>query len=155
MGNTLNFATEQLDGKVLVLFLHDAGAPDDQTWNAAMDEVARQFTAVTADKIAFLVITDGGAPSTTQRQRLAQVTREARHPIAVVNNSALVRGVITAISWMNPGIKPFAPNKWNEAVAYCGCSAESAVKLLAKMRVLQRELGRPVACLDAIVPGKK
>lgn len=152
MAPTFRFSTVKTEDRAIVLFLHTADAPDDPTWALSMQEVAAQIRAVGVERLAVLVITDGGAPSTTQRKALAEATQNGRHPLAVVNSNPVIRGVITAISWFNSGIKPFAPNKWRDAVAHCGCSDKAAVPLLDEMRRLQKELGKPVACLAAVTP---
>lgn len=144
---TFTFATKILDDHALMLFVHGVDAPDDATWELAMKETAKQL-ATHPTKFAQLVVTDGGAPSATQRKRLAEATREARYPLVVINTNPLIRGVITAISWMNPGIKAFAPNKFKDAVAHVGCS--DAATVLEELRRLQKTLGAKVACLEAV-----
>ena len=58
-----------------------------------------------------LVVTEGGAPDATQRAACRVLFERGALPIAVVTHVQLVRGVVTALGWFNPGIRAFAFNK--------------------------------------------
>jgi hypothetical protein len=149
---TFAYSVVEAEQRSTMLVLSGRETPDDATWARAMAELGRFFAGPAADpkRVGVLVITDGGAPSTAQRKALAEVTHAAKFPVAVISTNPLVRGAITAISWVNPAIKAFAPSRWADAVAY---SAEGGAEkaMLEQMQANQRTLGWAVHCLDAVV----
>jgi hypothetical protein len=81
----------------LLLVVHDEHAPGDAEW----DRWLRAYAAGAADFRAMIVYSAGGGPTSAQRKRLLEtISRLPRAPAAfMVTSSALVRGVVTALSW--------------------------------------------------------
>lgn len=70
------------------------------------------------DRTSHLVITDGGGPNAAQCGYLNWLLAGRSPPVAVVSASADIRGVVTAMSWMNRRIRAFPPNGLRDAIAY-------------------------------------
>src|SRR5689334_10572703 len=89
--------------------------PDDVEWAEHL-----AFLISVADSLRGVLVVTETPITSSQRQRLTSVLR-GRPPlrVAVVTSSALVRGVITALTWV--GVKErraFAPDDLLEAIAY-------------------------------------
>lgn len=67
-----------------------------------------------------VVISLGGGPSAKQRKQLMDVSggRAAKIPCAIMTESAVVRGITTAISWFVPEVRSFRLDELEEALAY-------------------------------------
>jgi hypothetical protein len=100
------------------------------------------------------VFTDGGAPNSSQR-RIVNEILAGRPPIpaAVVSNSALARGVITALSWFNPKIKAFAPDEVIDAYHYLGFTSSQIQVLTPRLAQLQSQMGAPIRAMKGALQG--
>src|SRR6185312_1703741 len=90
---TLAFAAV---GDLLVL-CYTTAPPSDADWNVWIDREKRM------EHRAILVSTEGGSPDARQRARVAQETDTKgapRPPLALMTDSAAVRSVMTAFSWI-------------------------------------------------------
>ena len=61
-----------------------------------------------------------------QRRSLQRLTEKAPFPTAVLTSHALVRVVISGVSWFNPGIRAFAPTEIAPALAFLKSVATEA-----------------------------
>src|SRR5438876_964688 len=99
-----------LTGQLIV-----AATADTPMTDLAVDEfVAKLVPLVEGRRVAGLLqYSPSQSPTAAQRQRLANATA-GKHPlkrVALVSESRLVRGAITALSWLIPGTqtRAFAP----------------------------------------------
>lgn len=128
--------------EVLLMVMRDQGSDQDlSTW---LERLAVQ------DYRALLISTHGSAGHTSkQRGRIAEFWRSAGRkppPVALLSDSALSRGVLTAIGWLleNP-FKAFSPSEVGEALAFLGASApthELASEIEALHAALERKARR-------------
>src|SRR5689334_4947114 len=84
-----------------VVLIHSAVAPDDREWATYLESLTQH----SAPRSKILVVTQGGAPSPAQRKELAAVIDKKYGgdvPTAVMTNSQLARGVVTALGWFFP-----------------------------------------------------
>ena len=98
-------------GRVALAF-HDNVNPSDSEWGAwvAMcSSVAKDDPA----RAVCVVRTLGGAPSAKQRSALAKAIEACRMPTAVMTDSGIGRGVVTAISWLGVPVRAFRPDARN------------------------------------------
>lgn len=122
-GNALLVEAGEL--RVLV-WLHTRADPDDATWDAAIGRFGKAVEEgnVPPENWRSLVITDGGAPNTRQRQSLIDVAmRGIKMPSAVVTcalSNRIKRGIATALQWMNPNFRFFEPGQTQAALEYLG-----------------------------------
>jgi hypothetical protein len=110
MGRTVRSGTHE---KVFFA-IHGEEAPDEREWEDMMVPLIRL-----AEKGAIrcvLIFTDGGAPNGAQRKRITDNQAVAPLPTSCVTDSAVVRGVLTALRWMGKVGKPFSPAHIHEAL---------------------------------------
>src|ERR1700677_1427776 len=82
----------------LMLVAHDDGPPSDDEWRTWLHEFE---TAARKGLRANVISSLGGGPTSSQRRELlAALARLDRAPPALIlTSSALMRGLVTAISW--------------------------------------------------------
>jgi len=114
--------------------VHTAEKPTDVEWDAML----AHFRAKRAERV--IVFTDGGGPTTLQRGRLNDALEGSVVKTAVVSSSPVIRGIVTALSWFNPGIKSFLPHEASLALGYLGLAAGEHERLMQKVVRLSREL---------------
>jgi hypothetical protein len=123
-----------------LLLIHTKENPTDDEWKVYLTDVRQWF-----DKIeGFLVISEGGGPNTLQRGEMNDVLESKKRgafKTAVVSLSRLVRGIVTALSWFNPGIKAFSTLNVSQALEYLEVPANDHDMMLAEIKRLKTELG--------------
>jgi len=120
-------------GEIMVV-VHTAQPPSDTEWKAYIDGVASSDLQT----LRSIVFTDGGAPNSAQRKTINDVLEGRPVPGIVVSPNAMVRGVVTALAWFNPGIRAFSPDHFDDAVAYLELSPaeiETVWETIEKLRV--------------------
>ncbi len=139
------------DGEV-ILFLHTDRQFPLSDWSFAFDEIREAERNCGKDLARFRImpITDGGAPNTPMRAQLTEWLGGRAVPIAVLTNSTLARGVVTAISWFNPKIRAFAPNRWRDAAEHVALTASEEKLILGALDEMDKELRRPSEVLAEI-----
>jgi hypothetical protein len=76
-----------------------------------------------------LVSSHGGGPNSGQRTQLAQASAESGikpETVALLSDSAVLRGILTAIAWLTSNtVKPFSPGDLAGALQFLGLSEHS------------------------------
>jgi hypothetical protein len=122
----MEFSIVQLGTLEVCLWLHTKRDPSQEAWDAAGEELKKLKERVGGDiqRMPMLVITDGGAPNARQRSQLERgIFGGGKHRTAAISNmlsNPVIRGLATALSWLNPGFRVFEPSHWREAVDYIG-----------------------------------
>jgi hypothetical protein len=104
-------------GSLLVLF-HSSESPTNEEWDAHMrllEQMMREHRSVNT-----IVLTEGGAPSATQRAALTKVLGNGPTRSAILTRSAAVRTVLTALRFWNPTIVGFTPEELPKAMEFLG-----------------------------------
>ena len=108
-----------------VILVHNKHTPTNEEWN---EYIQFNFARGTTHGVLshFLVVTEGGSPSSAQRKAM----HDAITPIlqkkptvirsAIVTPSTFVRGIVTAMHLINPIFKAFSPDDMKGAYAYLG-----------------------------------
>lgn len=136
----VNMRHQQLGDTLLMV--HSAEAPSEQEWDAMLAQLQKQFPA------RVLVFTDGGGPTTLQRGRLNDALVGKPVKAAIVTSSQIVRGIVTALAWFNPGIKAFSPVRAPAALDYLGVPVEQRAALMRQVPRLAKELdARGLQCV--------
>ncbi len=132
----------------VMLFLHTDRAPTPDEWHQVMTCASDYARRGNIRRLRGLVISDGGGPDMEMRNEIKQVYEEHDFalPTAVLTSNLVVRGLVAAISWFNPSIRVFSPNRLPAALSYLGVSSSALRPLQAAAHTLQAELP-PVACL--------
>jgi hypothetical protein len=88
-----------------------------------------------------LNVTSGGAPNAAQRKAMDATNKPLRPKVAVLNDSALVRGAITALSWLGGAeVRAFKLGDYDGACAFLGSSATIRDQARAQAASAMQEL---------------
>lgn len=130
--------TEIVDGVLLVV--HGREPPTDGEWEYYLSQVK---LVVATGRPRAMAVTEGGAPSLSQRTRLNRLLRGTRALGAVVSDSSFVRGIVTALSWFNHGVRSFSPDELAAACAHLELSTAQTHQLRGRLDALRHSLGLP------------
>jgi hypothetical protein len=145
-------ATEvwRCDSSGLLVSLHTRQAPNDDEWKEYLNLAGRLLVEqMGSDKIGGLSLSDGGAPSMKQRNALNLLLQRRHVGVAIVSDSIVVRGVVTALHWFNRDISVFAASAMGKAVQRVGVPTARHAELFTILRKMQGRLPR-VALLEKI-----
>lgn len=133
MVTTMRYAPQ---GKVLVT-VHSAEPPSDEEWARYLEASKSHLGFLRAS----LIITDGGGPNSRQRALLTERYPEfGPVPVAVVSDSPLTRGIVTALHWLGKNIRAFRPTALADAFEYLAVPGPETEALLHRVAVLRSEL---------------
>jgi hypothetical protein len=110
----------------VVIVVENAIAPTNAEWNGYCEQVARAVSLANASGIA---ITDGGGPNTPQRGQINDLLAGRQAPSAVISDSRMIRGIVTALSWFNKKTYAFSPNEIMKALTYTGVEGDRGRKV--------------------------
>lgn len=114
-----------------IVTAHTAAAPTDEEWARYLHDSAQWLP----ECVGFLIVTDGGGPTSRQRRELERTLKAVRHGarFAVVSSSLLGRGIVVAISLFNPTIRAFRPDDLAGALDYLRVPPPLRPQLLAEL----------------------
>lgn len=139
----MGFSFEFLDD-FRILMLHGASPPPAARWKDYLLEIRdKDLTA-----LGLLVFTSGGAPNPAQRRELNQVLVGRYFARAIVHESAMVRGVVAAVSWFAPGVKAFEPCAWPSAALHARFLPAELTRVASRARQLHARMGERITWLD-------
>lgn len=131
----------------LVIAVHGTAPPNDPEWDEYMVVLKEAARIGGVERARSLVITEGGAPNSAQRKKVNELLSGRAGLCAVISDSAIVRGVVTALNWYNPMIKAYSPAQMEQAMHYLKVSGKQAQEALAMVGKLKADLaalrGRP------------
>lgn len=139
----MRFRFEFLDNGHVVM-LHGTSAPSTEDWR----EYLLRLRDKDLTKVGLLCFTNGGAPDATQRQELNQVIAGRYYARAIVHRSALVRGVVLAVSWFAPGVKAFSPWTWTSAAEHARFHPSDLPNLANQVRRMHASMAERIPWLD-------
>jgi hypothetical protein len=128
-------------GKVVgrfILAIHTKSSPSDVEWDQFLDLVR---AGNTTPDLCFLVFTDGGAPSGSQRKRLADALSGRDVPIAVHSHAMIPRFVNASIALFNKSIRSYSPEEFPQAIEYLKISTGERTSLLPELQQSLQVLG--------------
>lgn len=123
----------------LFLVAYGTSDPTKEEWAGYLEEVERHGT----DRTMHLVFTNGGGPNAGQRRKLEKLLGGRIVPVAVISDSASVRAMVTAMSWVNGEIRVFPPTGMYDALSYLEIPASRADLIVRELGKLRRLLGGP------------
>lgn len=126
-----------------VVLVHGREDPADPEWDGYV-QALRRFREATGEELGVLVVTEGGRPNTVQRTDMNaafDLGDGTRVPTAVVAESRMARGVVTALGWFNPGIKAFHPDELEAALEHLGVPPRDRAEVRRTVDALREELG--------------
>ncbi len=134
----MTFAFGQYDGRVLVIAMSKEN-PCDDSWGQLLkfvDDNSWRTPRV-------VVFSDGGAPTASQRSSLGKIMKQYPETRgAVLVDSAIARGAVTALGWLYGNFTAFRRNGYDAACAYLELSESErqAVRLhLDRLIAIVRE----------------
>ena len=100
----------------LFVIVHIAVEPTDGDWNELM------AAANSMDTLNSLLVVAGEATlSATQRATMHELYKKNKMRIAVMTNSRVARGVLTALKWFGVPTEAVPLNDLSRALTHCGC----------------------------------
>jgi hypothetical protein len=133
-----------------IVMLHTANAPPDEGWN----EYLRVLRGRDVTQQGLLCVTGGGGPNAAQRHALNQVLAGRPFARAIVHDSALVRGIVRAVSWFSSGVEAFSPGAWQEAAIHAKFHRAELPRVARILSEMHAELNPPIPWFDAMLaPG--
>ncbi len=121
----------------LVVTITRAGDSDDSVWR----EFAKDLETKKVTKCLGGALSNASLTS-VQRKIVAEAMKKNNVKVAAVSDDRLVRGVITAVSWLGVDIKAFDWSQVREAALYLSVPE---VKIERAVEALLRLKNRPVA----------
>jgi hypothetical protein len=126
----------------VLLCVHGPTDPRPEEW-AAYVEYCLQLPA-SCNKA--LVVTDGGGPNATQRRVLQEryLSQHKEYLVAVMTDSSVVRGIVTALNWFNPQTRSFPYDDGRgvpEAMSHLNLGLSAGLRLRFELEMLRRQLG--------------
>ncbi len=120
------------------VFLVCAGdnAPTDAEFKEMVEAVSTLDNRVTG----MLVFAGSKNPSLKQRSKMVSVLRQRDLKVAMVRDSRLARGAITAIGWFVQGVKAFQEPDIDRALDHLNVEPRLAGRVLSMVRELQSTL---------------
>jgi hypothetical protein len=121
-----------------ILLVHGPSPPTQSEWDKYVALVDSSREGVTR----VLVDTAGGAPNATQRAEVQQAYNKYPNgapPVAVLSESMIARGVVTAFSWAygRDRIRAFAPVEFDAALDWLAIDKSSADDIRRAMSALK------------------
>jgi hypothetical protein len=131
----------------VLLCVHTADSPSMDEWEGYVEHCVRLPHAFNRT----LVVTDGGGPNAAQRRLLQdrylgpQKARCREYRVAVMTDSAFVRGIVKALNWFNPDANSFPYNDGAGvplAIDHLKVDPRSGSLIRVELGVMRRELAR-------------
>lgn len=101
------------------------------------------FKTLDVERTRVLIVTKGGAPTAAQRKDFNDLLQGRVFQVAVVCDLITVRGIVTAMSWFNSGIKSFTSAELDAAMRYVGIPQSHSDIVRRELAKLQSSLGKP------------
>ena len=118
--------------------------PTASDWKTYLDAIrATEKAGLDISRLRTLVFSDGAGPNAQQRKVLADHLNGRPSPLAIVTGGAIMRGVITALSWFNPQVRGFAPDQVTSALRYLDVPQIKIDSILRDAHEIQAELKIP------------
>lgn len=136
----------------LVICVHTSVDPPLAEWEGMLRSLWSLLAeAPDTRHVRMLVLTGGGGPDAKQRAQLKEVWAERDIKTAVLipgRGNALKRGLMTALSWINPAMAFFTPEQFRAALTHLDHEADLDA-VWTELVVLQQQL-TAVPTLDLI-----
>ncbi|EYF07824.1 hypothetical protein [Chondromyces apiculatus] len=127
----------------IILVLHTDALPREEEWA----KYIRLLSSISEYSNArSLVFTDGGAPSTKQRQQVNAILAGRPGRAVAISHNPLIRGAITALNMFNPLVRSYPPDKLADAYAHLKLTTDEIAAIHQALKGLYAELGVRLKC---------
>lgn len=116
----------------LVVLVHTDHDPDPDEWQRFIDDANARVGSFRG----FLIVTSGGSLDAAQRSDAIDLIKRSGASAAVITESAMVRGAVTAVSWFGGKAKAFPAAKLTDALEYAGVEQAARGNVLRVVREL-------------------
>jgi hypothetical protein len=132
----------------IAILVHGSGTPSNDEWQAWL----REYQQRKAEFQGLLIYSLGGGPSSAQRTELREVVETLEHvpQTVIVTSSAIVRGIVTALTWFisqRNRAKLFAPAKLEDAFAALGLTEAERRRAYKRILNLAEQVTRPAGAI--------
>jgi hypothetical protein len=124
-------------GNILV-GVHSEDGPDDRDWNEYL-EAGRRIVA-TNGSVRVLAYSLGGSPNSLQRSKVNELFKDVPSRTAVMLDSRIARGAVTALSWFIKGIHAFGLDQLDDACGYLELSTKDAAEVRRAVGALRDQM---------------
>ena len=122
-----------------MVLVHSMRAPSDEEWSRYVAQVEVHSAAIQG----FLVLSDGGGPTSNQRRTLKQMLERAglsSRWAAVVSRDRLTRGIVIALNLFEPNIRAFRPDELEQALTHIRAGGPDRAALIAEVDWLRQQV---------------
>jgi len=121
------------DGDVMI-GVNTPGKISDEVWSAFMaDFAANDYKTYIGCSLGILEV------SSTQRKEAATILHDNGVGVVVITDEVLVRGIVTAVSWLGANVKSFPWREFDRALQYAECEDRKA-EILAHVDRLREQV---------------
>ena len=96
-------------------------------------------------RLRLLVESHGGGPNAKQRKQFVDAMRGRDLRIAVLTDSPISRGMVTAVSWLGQPLRSFRVAQLAEAIAWLDLTPSEGEQLRVELAKLRRQMPRAAA----------
>ena len=124
-----------------VIILVQVETPTAEEWKRYTDSLrAKKETVKDFSKVKAIAYSLGGSLTPAQRKEVSDIVGPKGGLAVVFSNSAIMRGVVTGLSWFNPLIKAFSPHETDEAFKHLQLTPFEGTDVLRTMDKLKTEI---------------
>ena len=120
-------------GNLMVGYSTEGQIPDDVWRRFIHDLKTKSFTKYLGASVGYLEVTS------IQRKQVAEALKGKSVSLAVVTDEKLVRGIVTAASWLGINVKSFSWAEMNDAFNYLGVPSYLQGRATDAIEELRRE----------------
>jgi hypothetical protein len=130
----------------------DATSVPDDEWTRyceVCETMQRELSGSDVGRV--LVVSDAVGPNARQRTQIAAIAAVRPHKSVMITSSFLVRGLVTALSWLGISMKAFSPSEWRRAFAEIDLEGADEVRRIAEAALAcEEELGARLQSLGPL-----
>jgi hypothetical protein len=130
---------QEVDG--VRVAIHGEKNPSAADWEEALDWT-RSKMRMAARPVRYLILSQGGAPNSTQRAEFNKLVKKQEILTAILTSSTILRGMVTAMAWINSSVRAFREDDVDGALLYLGVPAVDFKKFSEAIAVLRAQLRR-------------
>jgi hypothetical protein len=121
----------------VLIAVHDAVPPTDEEWESWL-ELFRGRTQALVLVESF----HGAGPNAKQRKMLGERMQGIELGAAIMTDSTVTRGIVTALSWLGMPQRAFLPGNYYQAGKYLGLTNDELARAVDELRRLQTDMNR-------------
>jgi hypothetical protein len=139
IGTTISFDLRES----LLLYFGTSLPPANGEWASWVEALKTRAHAPEGARL--IVVAGDGGPSVVQRKQLIEAVKTGKLKTAVVSDSLVARGIVTAFKWYGLDLEAFTSSAIEGAYRFVSASADEAKWLRETLKTLERSMQRPRA----------